>query len=84
MSGGRGLDAWILEESVVDPPNWGYREGDGEVVLDEKGEGSSTGKTRLQRDYGIQPRLKFRQANMNHKKFMHVVESGELCAGPNE
>ncbi|KAK4689627.1 secretory carrier-associated membrane protein, partial [Tremellales sp. Uapishka_1] len=56
-SGGGGLDAWVLEESVVDPPGW-----DGE---------------------GSQPRLRSRQGNLSFKKFMHVIEGGELRAGPN-
>ncbi|WVO14546.1 hypothetical protein L204_102181 [Cryptococcus depauperatus] len=60
-SGGRGLDAWILEESVVDPPGWASEEG----------------------EYGKQPRLRVQQGNLNHRKLMHVVEGGELRAGPN-
>jgi hypothetical protein len=87
MSGGRGLDAWILEESVVDPPEWG-----GDNYEDESNQaGPSTQlpplnlpKRATQPEdemYGQEPRLKFRQANLNHRKFMHVVESGELCAG---
>jgi len=76
MSGGRGMDAWILEESVVDPPGWG-------------GSSTSRGKqdasVNQQADqYGIQPRLSFTQGNLNHRKFMHIIESGELCSGPNE
>lgn len=77
MSGGRGLDAWILEESVVDPPGWGV------AVGEDRGEGSSSGMTAREREYGVQPRLMFSQGNLNHRKFMHVIESGELCAGPN-
>lgn len=64
-SGGRGLDAWVLEESLVDPPGWG-----GEV---------SSGADA----YHSQPRLVCRQGNLSFKKFMHVIEGGELCAGPN-
>lgn len=60
-SGGRGLDAWVLEESIVDPPGWG-------------------GQTD---DFHTQPRLRCRQGNLSFKKFMHVIEGGELCAGPN-
>ena len=76
MSGGRGMDAWILEESVVDPPGWG-------------GSSTSRGKQDAQEikqadQYGIQPRLSFTQGNLNHRKFMHIIESGELCSGPNE
>lgn len=66
-SGGRGLDAWVLEESVVDPPGWG--EG-----RDLQGEDE---------EYGRQPRLRVQQGNLNHRKLMHVIEGGELRAGPN-
>lgn len=59
-SGGRGLDAWVLEESVVDPPEWDPSLG----------------------DLGLQPRLRVQQGNLNHRKFMHVIEGGELRAGP--
>ncbi|RSH85661.1 hypothetical protein EHS25_003801 [Saitozyma podzolica] len=59
-SGGRGLDAWVLEESVVDPPEWDPSLG----------------------DFGLQPRLRVQQGNLNHRKFMHVIEGGELRAGP--
>ncbi|KIR54843.1 hypothetical protein I315_02725 [Cryptococcus gattii Ru294] len=66
-SGGRGLDAWVLEESVVDPPGWG----EGKNLQGEDGE------------YGRQPRLRVQQGNLNHRKLMHVIEGGELRAGPN-
>lgn len=66
-SGGRGLDAWVLEESVVDPPGWG--EG-----RDLQGEDE---------EYGKQPRLRVQQGNLNHRKLMHVIEGGELRTGPN-
>nr|KIR88780.1 hypothetical protein I308_00860 [Cryptococcus tetragattii IND107] len=66
-SGGRGLDAWVLEESVVDPPGWG----EGKDLQGEDGE------------YGRQPRLRVQQGNLNHRKLMHVIEGGELRAGPN-
>lgn len=62
-SGGRGLDAWVLEESVVDPPGWGGDQG-------------------LKDDYYAQPRLRMHQGNLSFKKFMHVIEGAELCAGP--
>ncbi|WVQ71985.1 hypothetical protein IAR50_001528 [Cryptococcus sp. DSM 104548] len=67
-SGGSGLDAWIYEESVVDPPGWGK----GRADLGEDGE-----------EFGRQPRLRMRQGNLNHRKAMHVIESGDLRAGPN-
>ncbi|WVR03474.1 hypothetical protein IAU60_000465 [Kwoniella sp. DSM 27419] len=63
-SGGRGLDAWILEESVVDPPGWGR------------------GLSDVEDEYGRQPRLRVQQGNLNHRKLMHVIEGGELRAGP--
>ncbi|WVO21482.1 uncharacterized protein IAS62_002791 [Cryptococcus decagattii] len=66
-SGGRGLDAWVLEESLVDPPGWG----EGKDLQGEDGE------------YGRQPRLRVQQGNLNHRKLMHVIEGGELRAGPN-
>lgn len=53
-----GLDAWIVEESVIDPPKWG----DGEE--------------------GLFPRLRCQQGNLNHRRFMHVIEGGEIKAGP--
>jgi len=61
------MDAWIMEESVVDPPGW------------DVGAESSA---RLSSDYGIQPRLSFIQGNLNHRKFMHIIESGEISSGP--
>jgi hypothetical protein len=61
------MDAWIMEESVVDPPGWGI--GAYESVQQSEA-------------YGIQPRLSFTQGNLNHRKFMHIIESGEICAGP--
>ncbi|KAI9637687.1 PRELI-like family-domain-containing protein [Dioszegia hungarica] len=51
-----GLDAWVLEDSVVDPPGWDGRDGE--------------------------PKLESHQGNLNHKKFMHVMEGGQLEAGP--
>ena len=51
-SGGRGLDAWVLEESIVDPPGWAGDLG----------------------DFGLMPRLRVQQGNLNHRKFMHVIE----------
>lgn len=77
-SSGRGLDAWVLEESIVDPPGWGVTPADG---------GEGYGMTPAERakglDYGLQPRLRVHQGNLSFKKFMHVIEGGELCAGPN-
>ncbi|KAL7422759.1 PRELI domain-containing protein 1, mitochondrial [Cryptotrichosporon argae] len=55
-SGGRGLDAWVFEESVVDPPG-------------HAGEGSM-------------PRLVSRQGNLSFKKFMLVIEGGEIVESP--
>ncbi|WWC85767.1 uncharacterized protein L201_000633 [Kwoniella dendrophila CBS 6074] len=48
LSGGRGLDAWILEESVVDPPNWG---------LDQSnhGESSRAGSSKIAHSRSISP-----------------------------
>jgi hypothetical protein len=95
MSGGRGLDAWILEESIVDPPFWN----DGTATASATTAASDiawddalrhSGQTRVDNAqetdpaYGLQPRLRFIQANLNHRKFMHVIESGELHAGSNE
>ncbi|WVQ79999.1 hypothetical protein IAT38_002100 [Cryptococcus sp. DSM 104549] len=97
-SGGRGLDAWVLEDSVVDPPGWG----EGAVGASSAGssgvQASVKGKEREvekmeERDearnqetdgeYGRQPRLRAQQGNLNHRKLMHVIEGGELRAGPN-
>ena len=78
MSGGRGLDAWIMEESVVDPPGWeGSSNCPDGMRLERDGAGNQDP------DYGVQPRLRFRQGNLNHRKVMHIIEGGELCAGPN-
>lgn len=66
-SGGRGLDAWVLEESIVDPPGWGV----------ERKEWKE-----MKQEYYFQPRLRCQQGNLSFKKFMHVIEGGELCAGP--
>lgn len=52
---------------MVDPPGWG--EG-----RDLQGEDE---------EYGRQPRLRVQQGNLNHRKLMHVIEGGELRAGPN-
>ncbi|OCF39310.1 hypothetical protein I317_06892 [Kwoniella heveanensis CBS 569] len=180
-SGGRGLDAWILEESVVDPPGWGLTpeemkrrsrsrtragksrslspEGssssarrqaepggssgtsyssssthteanvhsiqassssskstlDTPVAADiglsnpaestsvspshssvDSGEtvpakGSESAQTTYQYDadpvldraYRTMPRLRVQQGNLNHRKLMHVIEGGEIRAGPN-
>lgn len=99
MSGGRGLDAWILEESVVDPPGWGGEDTGASWANGAEGnvaESSATAARRAMEQsttitpprrseaYGVQPRLKFSQGNLNHRKFMHVIESGELCAGDHE
>jgi hypothetical protein len=65
-SGGRGLDAWVLEESVVDPPGWG----------------ESVDAPENEREYRSQPKLKSQQGNLNHRKFMHIIEGGDLRAGP--
>ena len=97
MSGGRGLDAWILEESVVDPPGWGVNDVGRSHLIAEDGNAAESSATAARRAsgqtapipppprrseaYGVQPRLKFSQGNLNHRKFMHVIESGELCAG---
>ncbi|KAK6905162.1 hypothetical protein I203_105982 [Kwoniella mangroviensis CBS 8507] len=68
LSGGRGLDAWILEESIVDPPEWGE---------------SGRDEDNSELEYRRQPRLRVQQGNLNHKKLMHVIEGGEIRAGPN-
>ncbi|BEI79909.1 hypothetical protein CcaverHIS002_0104380 [Cutaneotrichosporon cavernicola] len=77
-SGGRGLDAWVLEESVVDPPGWGK---DPEEALAAGPPTHHVGSEMLA-SYREQPRLRVWQANLSFKKFMHVIEGGELCAGP--
>lgn len=78
-SGGRGLDAWVLEESVVDPPGWGVEE--------EAAVAAGPSSQKIAEDmievYRREPRLRVWQANLSFKKFMHVIEGGELCAGPN-
>lgn len=78
-SGGRGLDAWVLEESVVDPPGWGE---DPEAAV---AAGPSLHKVAAEMvaAYRREPRLRVWQANLSFKKFMHVIEGGELSAGPN-
>ncbi|ORY21368.1 hypothetical protein BCR39DRAFT_562671 [Naematelia encephala] len=76
-SGGRGLDAWVLEDSVVEPPPTDGQ-GEGEAS------GSGIGRERDEdRDRNRWPRLRYTQGNLNHRKFMHVVEGGEIFAGPN-
>lgn len=83
------MDAWILEESIVDPPSWGrdlfLNEGN-EVGWDDalKNSGRVLQDGKHDPIYGMQPRLRFSQANLNHRKFMHVIESGEIYAGPNQ
>lgn len=47
-SGGRGLDAWVLEESIVEPPG------------------------------PAGPSLWSEQGNLNHRKFLQVIEGSEL------
>lgn len=86
-SGGRGLDAWVLEESVVDPPGWGS-DGSEEEQARKRDEARSRrlrskGKMKEEDEeqYLTQPRLKSHQGNLSHKKFMHVVEGAELCSG---
>ncbi|WWC58065.1 uncharacterized protein I303_100600 [Kwoniella dejecticola CBS 10117] len=122
-SGGRGLDAWILEHSVVDPPGWGLNSDDG--LGTNNGESSTSSSSsrqsgtasssssiaRMSRTNGLtqhnkrssgeansdtnsdsvaeldyeyrrQPRLRVQQGNLNHKKLMHVIEGGEIRAGP--
>lgn len=86
-SGGRGLDAWVLEESVVDPPGWGADGSPAEVAAkrDEARRRRERSKGRMQPHdedaYLAHPRLKSTQGNLSHKKFMHVVEGAELCSG---
>ncbi|WWC66873.1 uncharacterized protein I206_100780 [Kwoniella pini CBS 10737] len=91
-SGGRGLDAWILEHSIVDPPGWG----ESSTSSSSSSLGSSSKKKRLNGtinpnsdqdsdsdvEYKRQPRLRVQQGNLNHKKLMHVIEGGEIRAGP--
>lgn len=86
-SGGRGLDAWVLEESVVDPPGWGF-DGSPEEIAAKRDEARrkrerSKGRMKVEDEeqYLCQPRLKSTQGNLSHKKFMHVVEGAELCSG---
>ena len=96
-SGGRGLDAWVLEESVVDPPGWGEsshmaqraqrtaaRVGSDEEELDRTPFGWVKDEPPERGDvaYGRDPRLRVQQGNLNHRKFMHVIEGGEIRAGP--
>lgn len=55
-----------MEESVVDPPGWG----EDEDISEEEAE------------YRRQPKLRSQQGNLNHRKFMHIIEGGDLRAGP--
>jgi hypothetical protein len=88
-SGGRarGLDAWVLEESVVDPPGWGLGADDAEAAGAAAGAPAEATASVVppgsSEEYRAQPRLRCRQGNLSFKKFMHVIEGGELCAGPN-
>ncbi|WVQ64761.1 uncharacterized protein L199_002929 [Kwoniella botswanensis] len=97
LSGGRGLDAWILEESIVDPPEWGLAESSTSTNTNIPNIGSSSASSSKRRissesgrneddlelEYRRQPRLRVQQGNLNHKKLMHVIEGGEIRAGPN-
>ncbi|ORX38271.1 hypothetical protein BD324DRAFT_577959 [Kockovaella imperatae] len=74
-SGGRGLDAWVMEDSVVDPPGWG------EWWSPPKDKAGQLVKGKEREDWDVYrwlPRLKLVQGNLNHRKFMHVLEGGEL------
>jgi hypothetical protein len=51
---------------VVDPPGWG----ESEDAPDNE------------REYRTQPKLRSQQGNLNHRKFMHIIEGGDLRAGP--
>ncbi|WVF66201.1 hypothetical protein IAT40_000941 [Kwoniella sp. CBS 6097] len=165
-SGGRGLDAWILEESVIDPPGWGLTpeelnrrrkvirrrpiqgNDNGNGISNGNGNGNGNGDHAsrqsasaqasssrstldsrtasydsnlssaashtsgdgaeevginaiaarrtatttmtkydsdpdLDRAYRTMPRLRVQQGNLNHRKLMHVIEGGEIRAGPN-
>ncbi|WWD19323.1 hypothetical protein CI109_103781 [Kwoniella shandongensis] len=75
LSGGRGLDAWILEESIIDPPGWGV--GSSHQAMEDSND------TEEEMEFRRQPRLRVQQGNLNHRKLMHIIESGELRAGPN-
>ena len=78
-SGGRGLDAWVMEDSVVDPPGWG----EGSSVPKDKHGREVDGKEKEDWEvYKWQPRLKLVQGNLNHRKFMHIVEGGDLRGSP--
>lgn len=35
-----------------------------------------------EREYRSQPKLQSQQGNLNHRKFMHIIEGGDLRAGP--
>ena len=62
---------------MVDPPGWGEASA---VPLDKRG---AEIKGKEKEDWAVwklQPRLKLVQGNLNHRKFMHVVEGGELRA----
>ena len=77
-SGGRGLDAWVLEESVVDPPDWTDQPDDDQA----QGGPSRLAQVVDARTRHAEPRLRVVQGNLNHRKFMHVIEGGEIGAGP--
>lgn len=82
------MDAYVLEESIVDPPGWSdpgsssagsTSRATNSIGADdaEEGDGSNSSE-----DGMSMPRLRMWQANLNHKRIMHVVEKGELSAGP--
>lgn len=80
--GGTGLDTWVLEESVVDPPGGAVipgRDGGAELHdgLQTPGAGPSTYAE------STQPGLRMLQGNMDHRKFMFVKEGGSIRAGKN-
>ncbi|RXK42305.1 hypothetical protein M231_00295 [Tremella mesenterica] len=135
-SGGRGLDAWVLEESVVDPPDWGDPSSVASTSIhspfttsvsqlsssissspslsqssssstptpttetlsqsttpsstyqyvssyEDQRTGSVLETAEEEEHSRRQPRLRVVQGNLNHRKFMHVIEGGEIVAGPN-
>lgn len=79
---GRGrLEAWVLEESVVDPPA-AIDDEEEQHVVEQRAESSAMANARERTMRERHASLVASTKNISFKKMLHIIEGAELFASP--